>query len=231
MKKNENMEFPFPTMRFLAKLEKNNNREWYTEHKEEYEIEFLIPAQNYVVELGDMMSRKLPGLHAVPKVDKSIFRLMRDVRFSKNKSPYKTNLGVFLWDGDVPRMDAPGLYTHIESGHCFLASGVYMFNKDYLTKYREAVVDPVAGKELAKAIKKVTADGTCQIGNKKYKKIPKGYDPEHPLAELLLHDSLHAFTREFKPSELSGVEFTEFAYKHFCTMLPVHNWLMKYLFT
>lgn len=223
--------FPETTMKFLKRLEKNNNREWFNGHKEEYEAEFLIPSQQYVIELGEMLRKHLPGLHAVPKVDKSIFRLTRDVRFAKNKEPYKTNLGIFLWDGDTPRMEAPGFYTHVESGHCFLAFGVYMFTKECMARYRETVIDPAAGKELNAALKKITKNGEYMLGGQKYKRVPKGYDPEHPLAALLLHDGIHVYTKNFSPAETAGEDFALFSYKHFKAMLPLHTWMMKYLFS
>ena len=88
--------FPGNSVRFLSKLKRNNNREWFESHREEFVTSVLEPAQEFVVVLGELLRTIAPGIIAIPKTDKSIFRLHRDVRFSKNKSPYKTNLGILF---------------------------------------------------------------------------------------------------------------------------------------
>lgn len=99
--------FPMKTVGFLKKLSKNNSKEWFEEHRDDYNSKFLEPAFQFVTEMGDKLSSIAPDIMAVPKIDKSVFRLHRDVRFSKDKSPYKTNLGIYFWKGKR-KWKAPG---------------------------------------------------------------------------------------------------------------------------
>src|SRR3970282_3008545 len=106
--------FPFEAIKFLSKLKRNNNKDWFESHRDEFNNSVLEPAQEFVVVLGELLRTFVPGIIAIPKTDKSIFRLHRDVRFSKDKAPYKTNLGILFWEGDRKKMDCPGFYFHAE---------------------------------------------------------------------------------------------------------------------
>ncbi|MGE5797815.1 MAG: TIGR02453 family protein, partial [Ignavibacteria bacterium] len=107
------LSFPFNTQNFLKQLAKNNSKEWFEENREAFNNDFLQPAVQFVVDIGERLQTIVPEIMAVPKVDKSIFRLHRDVRFSKDKSPFKTNLGILLWEGKEKKQ-SPGFYFHIE---------------------------------------------------------------------------------------------------------------------
>jgi uncharacterized protein (TIGR02453 family) len=117
--------FPHCAADFLSKLSKNNNREWFESHRDEYGAMFLEPAQEFVVEMGEKLQTIRPNIIALPKIDKSIFRLHRDVRFSKDKLPYKTNLGIIFWEGDDKKLESSGFYFHIEPKYFRL---VYLAN-------------------------------------------------------------------------------------------------------
>ncbi|MCE1190505.1 MAG: DUF2461 domain-containing protein [Ignavibacteria bacterium] len=221
--------FPDQTIQYLRKLGKNNSREWFEAHRDDYELDFLVPATQFVLELGDMLETIAPDIHAIPKIDKSIFRLHRDVRFSKDKSPYKTNLGMYFWEGSGKKMEATGFYVHIEPKKWFLGCGIYMFTKEQMKAYRDAVVDPVSGAELHAICKKLTKNGQYVIGGKKFKKIPRDYDPGSPYAEYLLHDGIHGYFEGDDMSTITTTDFAEFCFKHFKAMLPMHKWLMKYI--
>ncbi len=145
--KNE-ISFPQSTIKFLTSLSRNNNKEWFEKNRVRYDFEMLQPAIQFVIDLGEKLFQLSPNINAIPKIDKSIFRLYRDVRFSKNKSPFKTNLGLYFWEGRGKKMECSGLYFHIEPKLFFLGAGMYQFTGDQLKKYRQLVSDPVAGKEL-----------------------------------------------------------------------------------
>ena len=89
--------FPKNTVAFLKKLSKNNNREWFSANRNLYDKDFLDHAIQFVVEMGEKLQKISPHIHAIPKIDKSIFRIYRDVRFSKNREPYKTNMGLYFY--------------------------------------------------------------------------------------------------------------------------------------
>jgi uncharacterized protein (TIGR02453 family) len=217
--------FPMKTVSFLKKLSKNNSKDWFEEHRDEYNSQFLEPAFQFVTEMGDKLSSIAPDIMAVPKIDKSVFRLHRDVRFSKDKSPYKTNLGIYFWEGKK-KMESSGFYFHIDQTGYFLGTGIYMPAKEQLKIFRDAVADKDLGKELSNSIKKVLKKGNYSIGGKTYKKIPKGYDPSSPNAEFLLYSALYAYCEGKDFKELTN-DIVGFSFKKFKDMLPVHQWLVK----
>jgi uncharacterized protein (TIGR02453 family) len=148
------LSFPYNTQNFLKQLAKNNSKEWFEENREAFNTDFLQPAVQFVVDIGEKLQTIVPEIMAVPKVDKSIFRLHRDIRFSKDKSPFKTNLGIFLWEGKE-KNQSPGFYFHVEPKLFFLGSGTYMLENEKLKIFRNAVYNPELGRELEDAVKKV----------------------------------------------------------------------------
>jgi len=102
------IDFPKRTTGFLDKLSKNNNREWFEENRNSYNSDFLEPLIYFVGEMGGKLLQLDPDITAIPKIDKSIFRLHRDVRFSKIKEPYKTNAGIFFWNGKAKKWSRAG---------------------------------------------------------------------------------------------------------------------------
>src|SRR5512139_3318195 len=87
------------TVRFFTELCRNNNRAWFEAHRARYEEHVMAPAKLFVTALGARLKTVVPGIIAVPAVNKSIFRINRDTRFSLDPAPYKTNLGLYFWDG------------------------------------------------------------------------------------------------------------------------------------
>jgi uncharacterized protein (TIGR02453 family) len=97
----------------------------------------MTPARSFVTAMGEKLRKIAPGIVADPRVNKSIFRIYRDTRFSKEKTPFKTNLGIWFWEGDLPRMESFGFYFHVEGKKMMLAAGVYMFQKEQLEAFRK----------------------------------------------------------------------------------------------
>lgn len=221
--------FPQSTIKFLIALSKNNNKEWFEKNRVRYDLELLQPAVQFVIDLGEKLSQISPNIYAIPKIDKSIFRLYRDVRFSKNKAPFKTNLGLYFWEGSGKKMECSGLYFHIEPKLFFLGAGMYQFTKDQLKKYREIVSDPLKGKELNDLINKLLKNKKYQLGGKTYKKTPRGFDPDYKYNELLLHSGLYVSYESKKFNELTKNDPVTFSYKIFKEMLPLHKWFVENL--
>jgi uncharacterized protein (TIGR02453 family) len=226
--KNE-ISFPQSTIKFLTALSKNNNKEWFEKNRVRYEFELLQPAMQFVIDLGEKLSEISPNIYAVPKIDKSIFRLYRDVRFSKNKAPFKTNLGLYFWEGQGKKMECPGFYFHIEPKLFFLGSGMYQFTNDQLKKYRELVSDPAKGKEIIDILAKLLKNKKFKLGGRTYKKTPRGFDPEYKYSELLLHSGLYVSYESKNFNELTKNDPVIFSYKIFKEMLPLHRWFVENL--
>jgi uncharacterized protein (TIGR02453 family) len=182
MAKEKPFVLPKGALTFLSGLEKNNNKAWFTAHKSDYDEYLLEPLKFLVMGMGAAFSKKLPGLNYNPKINGSIFRIYRDVRFSKDKRPYKTNAGVFLWAGPAKKLACPGIYFHLEAKSVMLGSGIYMISKESLDRYRKHVSRK--GAALAKAIAKAEKAG-FEVGGERLKRVPSGFDPDHKYAELL----------------------------------------------
>ena len=222
-------EFPKNTAAFLYKLSKNNNRKWFEANRDHYNSDFLEPCIQFVIEMGDKLLDLDPDIVAIPKVDKSIFRLHRDVRFSNDKTPYKTNAGLYFWNGKLKKMDASGFYFHLEPKLFGVGLGVYMFPPHLLKKYRDVVSNPSSAKELHQIVRSLERKG-YSIGGKKYKKTPKSYDPNTLYPGYLLYDGNYAWYESSNLKEISNGKAVNAIFKIFKDMLPLHKWLVKNLF-
>ncbi len=214
------------TVDFFVQLKRNNTRQWFEAHRESYEPYVLAPARAFVNVMGKSLRRLCPKIISVPKVNKSIFRLNRDTRFSLDKSPYKTNLGIYFWEGTRSRMECPGFYVHLEPPKFLLGAGFYTFPDRMLDRYRRAVVHPRRGSELRRIIAEILKTGGLELGGKKYKRVPVGFDPAHPNAELLLHNGLHFSYETDIPQEFLSPELVGYCLKKFKPTIPLHRWLV-----
>jgi len=216
--------FSRETVAFFRGLKKNNNREWFESHRDVYENHVLAPAKAFVAAMGPRLKRVSPNIVAAPKVNKSIFRLNRDTRFSADKSPYKPNLGIYFWEGPRSRMESPGFYFHLEPPKFLLAGGYYVFPDWLIGHYRKTVVDPKRGKELTAIIGRISGTTDFKIGGQHYKRVPAGYDASHPNSGLLLHKGLHAWWETRIPEELFSPGLVDYCLEKLEPLAPLHRW-------
>jgi uncharacterized protein (TIGR02453 family) len=175
--------FPKEGLDFLRQLKRNNNRAWFEKHKPEYEFDVKLPMQSFIASLQPYFDSFAPEFDVNPK--RSLFRIYRDIRFSKDKTPYKTHVAAhFVLRGKPKGTEGSGYYLHIEPGSIFLGGGIYMPDGDQLKKIRrqiasqpKAFLDIVTNKEFVKRFKKIDGD--------KLQRVPTGFDPNHPIAEWL----------------------------------------------
>jgi len=219
--------FTKETVRFFTKLRKNNNRDWFAANRETYERHVMAPARLFVAAMGERLRSIVPGIVAVPAVNKSIFRINRDTRFSLDPSPYKTNLGIYFWDGARSRMESAGFYVGLEPPDIMLGGGMYVIPDALLGRYRKAVVDPKRGADLAKIVAALKDIPGCAVEGAHYKRVPAGFDPGHKNAELLKHKGLYAGFGTKVPEEFFSAAFVEYCMERFEPVAPLHRWLMK----
>jgi uncharacterized protein (TIGR02453 family) len=220
--------FPGEYFTFFDKLKKNNSKQWFEEHRDEYDEFVMHPAREYVIAMGEKLRKIAPEVNAIPKINKSLFKINRDVRFSKDKRPYKTYMGIWLWEGTGKRMESSGFYLHVEDKKVLIGVGIKMFPKPLLDRFRNAVVDKKQGAALKSTIKKLMTRGYL-IDGKHYKKVPRGFDADHPNAEYLRYNGLTARIEEKVPAEFYSSELIDYAYTHYKNMLYLHRWLKKSL--
>jgi uncharacterized protein (TIGR02453 family) len=182
--------FADPKARFFKALAKNNERDWFLAHKGEFEQGWNAPMKVLLAEVREAIDGAYPHCElGEPKV----FRIFRDVRFSRDKSPYKTHIGGFLplertgkKTTDLPM----ALYFHVGDKETFGAAGHYMMEPDSLGRFRAAVADDARGKELEKLLAALAKKGFAADSHERLKRVPKGFDPEHPRAEMLKRKGL-----------------------------------------
>jgi len=217
--------FPKETVKFYKDLKKNNSKKWFEAHREDYDNFVIDPARSFVSAMGEKLRKIAPGVHAEPKINKSIFKIHRDVRFSKDKTPFKTHLGLWFWDGVLPRMECSGFYFHLDPPNLYIGSGLYMFPKEHMAEFRKSVVNDKFGSQLVRAINKITKDGTYELGGNRGKKVPRGYDPDHKRADYLLFKGIFVGLAAKIPKEFYNVKLVDYCFNHYKKMAPFHYWL------
>lgn len=222
--KTKNICFPQNTINFLTKLSKNNSKVWFETKREKFSEDFLSPALQFVIEMGERLSTISPNINAIPKIDKSIFRLHRDIRFSKDKSPFKTNLGLYFWEGRGKKMECSGYYFHLEPKMFFVGAGMYMFTKEQLLNYRQIISKPETAKSLAGLISKLINKNNYKLGGKTFKKTPRGFDPDYKYNHLLLHSGLYLSYEKTSFNDLTKNHPVDFVFKIFKDLHPIHKW-------
>lgn len=218
--------FSAEAKQFLTDLRDNNEREWFNERKAIYERELKKPALQFIEALGERLKLIHPPLRYDLRAtgSGSLMRIYRDTRFSKDKTPYKTNLGIVFWAGEGKKLEHPGYYFHVSPDECWIGGGHYMFPKPYMEAYREAVADDEKGASLEAAIASVEAAGYPVWGNK-YKKVPRGFDKEHPRAELLKHKGMFANSTEIPLDVFTSPDLVDVCFEHCTAIAPLFLWL------
>lgn len=217
------MDFPF-ILKFLQSLSKNNDREWFEKNKPDY-LKAKEDFDEFLAKLLEELSRWDEGLAGLnPK--KLAFRIYRDVRFSKDKRPYKTNMGAGFSPGGK-MVQEPGYYLHIEPGNrSFLAGGLYMPDPSNLAKIRQEI-DYDADK-LLKILKSTKFKKTFPaLGDfDKLKTSPKGYARDHPHLELLKHKSF-IVSHSFSDSEVKDKKFLKKVVEAARIAKPLNDFLQE----
>jgi uncharacterized protein (TIGR02453 family) len=215
--------FPREGLTFLVELERNNDRDWFQANRGRYEQLLLEPARDFVEALGDELRKFAPGVNADPRVGGSIARINRDTRFSKDKRPYKNHLDLYFWEGSGKSRESPGYWFRLTPRELILAAGMHHFDRGLLERYRAAVDDATRGAALERAVAKVRSAG-FDVGGAHLKRVPRGYNADHPRRELLLHDGLFAWTGGPVPREAHGADFPRHCAERYRALKPVEDW-------
>lgn len=188
-----NQSFPPELFDFLRDLRRNNRREWFQANKERYEDHVRHPALQFISDFGPLLRKISPNYVADPRpVGGSMFRIHRDVRFSKDKSPYKTAVGIQFRHKQAKDVHSPGFYLHLEPDGCFAGLGIWHPDGASLARIRAFLVDNSSRWRRTLAGKRFQEE--FQLGGDSLKRPPKGYDPDHPLIEDLKRKDFIAYT-------------------------------------
>ena len=183
------------TIQFLKELKKNNHKPWFDAHRKNYEAAKADFAA-FIQQVIDLHGRKDPGISGLLAKD-CMFRINRDTRFSKDKSPYKTNFGASINKGGRKAWNSAGYYFHFEPGGCFAGGGIYMPDPDTLRKIRQEIdYNLPAFKKIVTAKKFSSVYGALDTSSEHMlSRVPKGYEPENPAAPFLRMKSYIAMVK------------------------------------
>lgn len=211
--------------RFFKALAKNNERAWFLAHKAEFEEGWNQPMKALLSDVGQAIDRA----YAHCELDEpKVFRIFRDVRFSKDKSPYKTHIGGFI---PVKRKqkatEVPmALYFQVGAKETFGAAGHWMMDPASLDRYRVAVAEDKRGKELERILAKLVKKGFETGSHDTLKRVPKGYDPDHPRAEMLKRKGLVVSFPELPKGLLSTPKLATWLKDQCKATVPFVEWLV-----
>ncbi len=212
--------------RFLKNLERNNDRNWFTKSRTNYETLLLEPARHFVTELLDHLVRLSPAIHGEPRVNGSIKRINRDVRFSKDKSPYKPAMHLVFWQGGAGPKAAPSYHFYLTPSSLGFGAGMHAFSDDGLARYRAAVVDEKKSATLRAALRNATNGAGYALGAPDLQRVPRGHPTDSPQADLLRHKGLHLRKSGRIPEELFKGTAAPYVAAQLKPLVPLQNWLV-----
>jgi uncharacterized protein (TIGR02453 family) len=207
------------TLKFLKDLKKNNNKPWFEKNRRSYE-EVKADFANFIQAVIDKHAKSDPTIKSIVAKD-CMFRINRDVRFSKDKSPYKTNMGAYISRGGKKSIYG-GYYFHCEPGSCFVGGGLWMPMPPELNKVRQeidynfaAFKKIINSKKFKSVYKDLSRDPEYILS-----RVPKGYDPNNPAAEYLKLKSFVSMAA-LKDSDLTSKDLVKKTTNAFEALQPV----------
>ncbi len=213
------------TLKFLKDLDANNDRDWFQANKKAFDA-----AQDNMTAFAGFLIGEIGKFdEQVASVDPKscVFRIYRDVRFSKDKSPYKINLGAYIAPGGRKSMQ-PGYYFHLEPGRSFVAGGKHRPDGSELLKIRTAIANKPD--EFLKIInKKSFVEGLGELWDDRLKSVPKGFDPDHKAAAYLKLKEFMAQKELHNEKALTSPEFPKKLVKTMKEMYPLVVFLRRAL--
>ncbi|MEK7239559.1 MAG: DUF2461 domain-containing protein [Gemmatimonadota bacterium] len=220
---------------FLRALRKNNRREWFEAQRATFEREIKDPLKAFVEELDVRFAGVAPEFVGDPRT--SLFRIHRDIRFSKDKSPYKTHAAFWIFHrapgrGVGQTVDGgAGFYFHLEPGASLVAAGLWMPPRPKLQRVRDAIADDVESWEAAvtdRAFVRRFGGLTDDEPGILLKRLPRGYEPGHPAERWLRFKSFTA-SRGLSDQEALSPKVADTVMKDFAALVPFARWLNRAL--
>jgi uncharacterized protein (TIGR02453 family) len=223
--------FPDAGVQFLLELQAEQNRAWFKAHQDDFVRLCRRPLELFVYELRERLLDVYPGLE---DVEPHIFRIQRDTRFARDKTPYKTDVSAYLATRTAPaeaetHSHVPGIYVSFGLDEEVIALGCWHLPPELLARYRAAVDDPRTGAEIQGIVEHLQAEGFGVSAMESLKRVPPPYAKDHPRAELLKRKGLavSAPLPEGLPSTPGLLEWAEERLRH---AAPLVSWLDRVLF-
>jgi len=221
------MAFTPAALKFLRGLAKNNNKPWFEAHRTDYETEVREPMRDLIGEMNARFAKFAPEIGGDPK--RSMFRINRDIRFSKDKSPYKTHAACWFNHrraspkvGQEAAGGSAGFYFHLEPGRSMVGAGLWMPPRPQLNALRDAIADDPRGFEKVARGLTTRYDGLSD--ESALTRMPRGFAEDDPAAKWLRFQSFTS-GRMLTDAEVTGAGLPALLAKDFQGLLPLVRWL------
>jgi uncharacterized protein (TIGR02453 family) len=218
--------FPAATTDFLRGLANDNTKAWFDAHRKEYESFYVAPALSFIATIGPRLQAEVDaGLQYEPRINGSLFRIQRDIRFSRDKTPYKPHIDMWFWHGDRKSWQTTGFFFRLAPDSLILGAGMHQFGPEAIKRFRDAVLDPAQGSALTEVVEEIESAPGFAVGGESRKTVPRGFDPQHERARFLRHEGLHAEHETSVPPEAASAALIDYCIERFKTVSPLNRWL------
>ena len=215
---------------FLHKLEKNNSKVWFEDNRHIWEKTILTPNKAFIEDMGDTLQILVPTIKALPKVSGSLFKIYRDVRFSKDKTAMKDKIGLLFWQGLGHRMQSSSFYMHYTKESYFIAAGIRSFKSPLLKTYRDYIKHEKHRESLHLILENLKTKG-YNYSPFKYKRVPKDFTGEESHLYLTKFDSLFSYIEYELDDIFFTVELLDKLFKIYDDMKELQNWVYEMTLT
>lgn len=215
---------------FLKELEKNNSKEWFEKNRTTWENYILAPNKAFIEDMGETLQILVPTIKALPKVSGSLFKIYRDTRFSKNKTPMKDKIGLLFWQGLGHRMQSSSFYMHYTKERYFIASGIRAFKNPMLKTYRNYIKNDKNRESLHFILEKLKQKG-YESTHPKFKRVPRDFSGDESYLYLTKFDSVFA-SKEYEIDEIFfSAELLDRLFKIYEDMFDLQQWVYEMTLT
>jgi uncharacterized protein (TIGR02453 family) len=215
---------------FLDGLAADNSKLYFDEHRKVYDQQIAMPLKGLVNAVGEALRGGIaPDIDFEPKLGKSMFRINRDLRFAKDKTPYNTHLDAVWWQGETPRT-SPGFMMRITATEVLTGVGVFGMSGASLDAFRAALLDDAMGARFDEALASaLQALPKAKLSEPQRKRVPKGLPADHQRAEMLKYEQLHVSASAEIPESITSPKFVDWLTDRYAKLVPMHRWLVAHV--
>ncbi len=217
--------FPRDGSKFLSDIIINNSKEWLDANRDRYESLIVAPNRAFVEEMGEHLQALVPTINAIPKTNKSLFRIYRDARYHLN-DPIKERIGIIFWQGAGHRMQSSSFYMHYDSHELFVATGIRNFKPPLLATYREYIQDIDRRRELHHILESLKSKGYL-LPDPHYKRYPRNFDATQEYAYLALYRAIYSYISFDIDDIFYSPKIVDRCFKVYEDMYDLHQWVYE----
>ncbi len=217
--------FPKEGITFLSKIIQNNTKEWFEANRDRHNQYIVTPDRLFVEEMGEHLQILIPTINAIPKTNKSLFKIYRDSRFHPTE-PIKTKIGILFWQGGGHRMQSSSFYMHYAPHEVFWAAGIRNFKPPLLAAYREYIQHPAHREELHQILENLQTQG-YQVPEPHYQRCPRGMNCEDTYSYLYRYRAMYAYSSSKPDRTFHSAKIIDKSFGIYEAMLPLQQWVYR----